>query len=43
VHFGLGSATSIDELKISWPDKHTTTLRDVEADQILTVFRESLE
>jgi hypothetical protein len=43
VHFGLGSATSIDELTISWPDGHTTALRNVEADQILTVYRESLE
>lgn len=38
-HFGLGPATSIDELTIRWPDGETTTYVDVAVDQFLTISR----
>lgn len=41
IHFGLGGATSLDELTIRWPDGKTQTLRDVQADQILKVSQET--
>ncbi|UZR96595.1 VCBS repeat-containing protein [Chondrinema litorale] len=34
---GLGKATSIDELKIEWPDGKTTVLNDVKTNQVLKV------
>jgi hypothetical protein len=37
VHFGLGSATTIDELRIQWPDGTVQLLYDVPANQYLTV------
>jgi hypothetical protein len=37
VHFGLGSANRIDELKIRWPDGHFQTLKDVQANRILVI------
>ncbi|MGI8982461.1 MAG: CRTAC1 family protein [Pirellulaceae bacterium] len=37
VHWGLGTAARLDELKIRWPSGNTQTLRDVKADQILRV------
>ena len=37
LHFGLGDATTIDELKIRWPTGRTQTLTRVKADQILTI------
>jgi enediyne biosynthesis protein E4 len=37
VHFGLGDATKIDKLTISWPSGQKTVLTDVEADQYLTI------
>ena len=36
-HFGLGSVTTIDEVKIIWPNGRTQRLRNVRADQVLTV------
>ncbi len=36
-HFGLGSATQADSVEIRWPDGTTTVLKDVKADQFLTV------
>jgi hypothetical protein len=40
-HFGLGTATSIDELRVEWANGAVTTLNDVAADQILTITPES--
>jgi hypothetical protein len=37
VHFGLGAATTIDELRIEWPDGSQQSLYDVAANQYLTV------
>ena len=36
-HFGVGSATTIDQLDVRWPDGAEQTLRDVSADQVLTI------
>ncbi len=40
VHFGLGGQTTVEELQLSWPSGVKQTLRNIKADQILTV-RES--
>jgi hypothetical protein len=37
LHFGLGSAKRIDELKIRWTDGHFQILKDIPANQILVV------
>ena len=37
IHFGLGSATSVDELKISWPSGQVQTLTNVGVNQMMTV------
>lgn len=37
VHFGLGAAAEVDELRVLWPDGSSTVLRDVAANQHLTV------
>ncbi len=37
VHFGLGAETVIKELTIRWPSGKTQTLKQVRADQVLTV------
>ena len=37
VHFGLGAETAVSELTITWPSGKTQTLRNVNADQVLTV------
>ena len=37
VHFGLDNATTVDELKISWPSGTVQTLTDVAVNQLLTV------
>ena len=36
-HFGLGAATSVDELTIEWANGEVTTLSGVAADQTITV------
>ena len=36
-HFGLGAATTVDQLRVEWADGVVTTLTGVAADQILTV------
>ncbi|MCI0334517.1 MAG: CRTAC1 family protein [Planctomycetes bacterium] len=41
VHFGLGAATTIDQLRIHWPDGAVQYLFDVAADQYLTVAYDS--
>lgn len=35
LHFGLGKATTIDSLKVIWPDGHHQDLRDIEVDLTL--------
>lgn len=35
VHFGLGAATTVDELTVRWPDGRTVTRRAVVCDRIL--------
>ncbi|HEX8880089.1 MAG TPA: CRTAC1 family protein [Candidatus Acidoferrum sp.] len=37
VHFGLGAVRRIRELEIRWPSGHTQTLKDIAANQLLTV------
>ena len=37
LHFGLGSATTIARLDVQWPSGKTETLRNVAADQLLTI------
>ena len=34
LHFGLGAATEVTQLDITWPDGRRTTLRNVAADQL---------
>jgi hypothetical protein len=36
-HFGLGDNTAIEQLEIRWPGGQTETLRDVRANEIVTV------
>jgi hypothetical protein len=38
-HFGLGSAKTADTVEIRWPDRTTTTVRDVKANQVLKVIQ----
>ena len=37
VHFGLGTATQIDELRIEWPDGTSQLIHDLAVDQYLTI------
>ena len=37
VHFGLGSATVVERIELAWPSGIKQTLKNVKADQILTV------
>lgn len=37
VHFGLGSATVIESIKLKWPSGVNQVLKNIKADQILTV------
>jgi len=37
VHFGLGKATAIDKIELSWPTGVKQTLTNVKADQVLTI------
>jgi hypothetical protein len=37
VHFGLGADAVVQELTVTWPSGKTQTLRNVPADQVLTV------
>jgi len=36
-HFGLGKATSVDEITVHWPDGSSQTLHDVPANQVLVI------
>jgi hypothetical protein len=40
-HFGLGQARKADTVEIRWPNRQTTKLKDVDANQILTVIQGS--
>ncbi len=40
VHFGLGSTTAVPELEVIWPDGKKQIVRDVRADQLVTVRME---
>jgi hypothetical protein len=40
-HFGLGKAAKADTVEIRWPDNRITKLKDVKANQILTIVQES--
>ena len=37
LHFGLGAATSVDEIEIQWPTGKTQTLRNVVADKVIVI------
>ncbi|HEY3838226.1 MAG TPA: CRTAC1 family protein, partial [Bryobacteraceae bacterium] len=37
VHFGLGEQKIVPDVEISWPDGHLQHLKNVKADQLLTV------
>jgi hypothetical protein len=37
IHFGLGSHTKVDALEIAWPSGALQVIRDIPADQIVTV------
>src|SRR5246127_3376763 len=38
VHFGLGTATSIDSLEIRWPSGKVETLKNLSADKFYSIF-----
>jgi len=40
-HFGLGEANQADLIEVRWPNGKTTTLRNVEANQILEVIQDT--
>jgi enediyne biosynthesis protein E4 len=37
MHFGLGDATRIERIDVRWPAGDVETIRDVAADQIVTI------
>lgn len=37
LHFGLGAVSTLDSVRITWPDGTTQLLRNVKADQVLTL------
>jgi hypothetical protein len=41
VHFGLGDATVIDTIELSWPTGVHQALKNVKVDQVLTVTESS--
>jgi len=41
ITFGLGDHETIDQLTITWPSGQTTELRDLKADQVLTIDEEA--
>ncbi|HWA78250.1 MAG TPA: CRTAC1 family protein [Polyangiaceae bacterium] len=40
VHFGLGAAAVVDELRVTWPDGHESALSNLRANQRLVVHEE---
>ena len=41
VHFGLNTATTVDELEVTWPDGAVQILKEVTANQLLTLDRKN--
>ena len=37
LHFGLGKTAQVDEIQIRWPSGATSVLRDVRANQFITL------
>ena len=37
LHFGLGKATQVDSLEVTWPDGTTTAMQNVKGNQILEI------
>ncbi|WP_460923333.1 VCBS repeat-containing protein [Pontibacter brevis] len=37
VHFGLGKVAQVDALEVTWPDGRQQTIKNVKADQVLTL------
>lgn len=37
IHFGLGDFTQVDNIEIRWPNNQIQTLKNVKADQIITI------
>ncbi|MCH8332093.1 MAG: VCBS repeat-containing protein, partial [Bacteroidetes bacterium] len=37
IHFGLGSSKKVDELRVEWPDGRVSLLKDLDANQLLTL------
>ena len=42
VHFGLGAAVTVDELRVEWPRGYVSTLTDVAVNTQLTIIAPSL-
>ena len=42
-HFGLGTATRVDSLSVSWPDGRTQVLTDLAVDRVVTVNQSAAE
>ena len=40
VHFGLGNATLVEKIEVTWPSGRTQLLTNVKADQILTIIQD---
>jgi hypothetical protein len=38
VHFGLGAAQKADEVEVTWPSGTVQRLKEIAADQVLTVW-----
>ena len=44
IHFGLGSASRVDSIVVTWPDGRTETIEEVAANQAITVdYRRAVE
>ena len=41
IHFGLGNSTTVDSVRIIWPDGNSHKIENIKADQLLTVKYES--
>jgi hypothetical protein len=39
LHFGLGKATHVDSLEVTWPDGTTTAMQNVKANQMLDILQ----
>jgi enediyne biosynthesis protein E4 len=43
MHFGLGADTLVSEIKITWPDGKKQILKDVRANQVVTIVKSETE